>query len=138
MVSRNGEVTKAGAGLWILGNLNNTYGGATTITQGVLRAQDGAGIPSGIASNALGGVSTLATGTSTTDFWVNSTNGLVLGQAVTGGGTGTITSILETTDDASHASLASFALNVPAIDWMNAVIAKANGDQSLIEALTSS
>ncbi len=50
---------------------------------------------------------------------------------------GTITSILETTDDASHTPLASFGLNVLAVDWMNAVIARANGDQSLIEALVS-
>ena len=50
---------------------------------------------------------------------------------------GTITSILETTDDASHTPLASFALNVAAADWMNAVVAQANGDQSLIEALVS-
>ena len=50
---------------------------------------------------------------------------------------GTITSIVETTDDASHTPLASFTLNVDAAAWMNAVIARANGDQSLIEALVS-
>jgi Ca2+-binding RTX toxin-like protein len=49
---------------------------------------------------------------------------------------GTITSILETTHDAGHTALASFGLNVPVVDWMNAVVAKANGDQSVIEALT--
>ena len=49
---------------------------------------------------------------------------------------GTITSILETTDDASHTPLASFALDISAVDWLNAAIAKANGDSSLIEAVT--
>ncbi|OYW30456.1 MAG: hypothetical protein B7Z47_03580, partial [Chthoniobacter sp. 12-60-6] len=34
------SVTKTGTGVWILGNINNTYSGATTISQGVLRAQD--------------------------------------------------------------------------------------------------
>jgi VCBS repeat-containing protein len=49
---------------------------------------------------------------------------------------GTITSILETTDDSGHAQLASFLLNVSVVDWMNAAIAKANGDHSLIETMT--
>jgi VCBS repeat-containing protein len=48
---------------------------------------------------------------------------------------GTITSILET-DDVSHTGLVGFTLNVPVVDWMNAAIAKANGDHSLIEAMT--
>ncbi|RKH92381.1 hypothetical protein D7Y15_43885, partial [Corallococcus sp. AB030] len=41
----NFAVTKTGAGLWILNPTggSNTYGGATTITQGVLRATDGVG-----------------------------------------------------------------------------------------------
>jgi Ca2+-binding RTX toxin-like protein len=49
---------------------------------------------------------------------------------------GTITSILETTDDASHTQLASFDLNVPVIDWMNAAIDKVNGGRA-IESLVS-
>ncbi|OYW77349.1 MAG: hypothetical protein B7Z37_04700 [Verrucomicrobia bacterium 12-59-8] len=39
------SLTKAGGSLWILGN-TNTYSGATTITQGMLRAQDGINLPS--------------------------------------------------------------------------------------------
>lgn len=39
------NVTKADAGLWILGNTTNTYTGLTTVSGGVLRAQDGASLP---------------------------------------------------------------------------------------------
>jgi Ca2+-binding RTX toxin-like protein len=54
---------------------------------------------------------------------------------------GTITSILEQTHNPhipgnTVLPIAKFDLNVPAADWMKAVIATANGDQSLIEALT--
>jgi Ca2+-binding RTX toxin-like protein len=50
---------------------------------------------------------------------------------------GTITSILETTDD-THTPLALLELNVAAAIWYSAVVAKANGDQSQLEALTHS
>ncbi|MDE2378885.1 cadherin-like domain-containing protein [Bradyrhizobium sp.] len=50
---------------------------------------------------------------------------------------GTITAIQEVTADASHTPLVNFILNVPVVDWMNAVVAKAGGDSSKIEALTS-
>jgi len=38
------SVTKTGTGIWRLGNSNNIYSGATTITQGILMAVDGAGL----------------------------------------------------------------------------------------------
>lgn len=41
------SVTKTGTGMWRLGNSNNTYTGATTITQGILMATDGDGLSSG-------------------------------------------------------------------------------------------
>ncbi|MGB8167670.1 MAG: autotransporter-associated beta strand repeat-containing protein, partial [Chthoniobacteraceae bacterium] len=85
-------VTKTGAGHWVLGNVNNTYTGATTITQGQLVAQD-------TGANATS-ATTLAAGTATTDFYVNSTNGLSVGQAVTGAGisgTPTIAAVLDGT-----------------------------------------
>ena len=50
--------------------------------------------------------------------------------------TGTITSIVETTDDPSHTPLARIELNVDALTWYSAVVAKASGDQSLLESLT--
>ncbi|MEZ0254828.1 MAG: beta strand repeat-containing protein, partial [Chthoniobacter sp.] len=52
------SLTKTGTGLWILGNTANNYSGATTITQGILRAQDGAGLSSNsnLVFNAGGGV----------------------------------------------------------------------------------
>lgn len=37
--------SKVGAGTWILGNLNNTYTGTTTIEDGILQAQDGLSLP---------------------------------------------------------------------------------------------
>ena len=49
---------------------------------------------------------------------------------------GTITSILEVTHDASHTPLAMIELNVAASTWYTAVVAKASGDQSLLENLT--
>jgi hypothetical protein len=49
---------------------------------------------------------------------------------------GTITSILETTDDVSHTQLGIFALNVSVVDWMHDVLDKANGGKA-IEALVS-
>jgi fibronectin-binding autotransporter adhesin len=45
------SVVKTGTGVWRLGNLANTYTGATTITQGILMAQDGASLPA--ASNLV-------------------------------------------------------------------------------------
>ena len=51
---------------------------------------------------------------------------------------GTITSILEMTDDPSHTPLARIELNVAALTWYNAVVAKASGDQSLLENFNSS
>ena len=50
------SVTKAGNGLWILGNTSNSYAGTTTISGGQLRANDGTTLPT--ASNLLfsGGV----------------------------------------------------------------------------------
>jgi len=85
-------ITKAGGGLWVLGNTNNTYSGATSILQGILRAQD--------ANSTAVSATTLEAATGTTDLWVNSSNGLVVGQSVTGtgvaGGT-TIAAILDPT-----------------------------------------
>lgn len=40
------SVTKTGTGIWRLGNSDNTYSGATTITQGILMATDGQGLSS--------------------------------------------------------------------------------------------
>ncbi|MEZ0276919.1 MAG: autotransporter-associated beta strand repeat-containing protein, partial [Roseimicrobium sp.] len=50
------SVTKADAGLWILGNATNSYTGVTTISAGALQAVDGTSLPT--ASNLLlnGGV----------------------------------------------------------------------------------
>ena len=83
------SVTKAGAGTWILGNVANTYSGATTISAGALRAQDA-------GSNATSAV-TLSTSSSSTVLDLASTTGLSVGQTVSGtgiaGGT-TIASIL--------------------------------------------
>jgi Ca2+-binding RTX toxin-like protein len=50
---------------------------------------------------------------------------------------GTITSILEKTYD-TQTPLALLELNVAAATWYSAVVAKANGDQSQLEALTHS
>ncbi len=52
--------TKLGAGLWILGNENNTYTGVTTITEGHLQAQDGSSLPAASAL-LLGGAATTTT-----------------------------------------------------------------------------
>jgi len=41
------SVSKTGTGIWRLGNSNNTYTGATTITQGILMAVHGDGLSSG-------------------------------------------------------------------------------------------
>ena len=38
------SVTKTGTGIWKLGGVGNTYSGATTITQGILFADDGVGL----------------------------------------------------------------------------------------------
>ena len=40
------SVTKSGTGIWRLGAANNTYSGATMITQGILMATDGGGLSS--------------------------------------------------------------------------------------------
>jgi len=40
------SVTKTGTGIWRLDGQNNTYSGATTITQGILMATDGQGLSS--------------------------------------------------------------------------------------------
>ncbi|HEY5312354.1 MAG TPA: autotransporter-associated beta strand repeat-containing protein, partial [Pirellulales bacterium] len=45
------NVTKSGAGLWVLGNASNSYTGVTTISGGILRAQDGSSLPT--ASNLV-------------------------------------------------------------------------------------
>ncbi len=49
-------ITKTGGGVWVLGNSSNSYSGTTTITAGVLRAQDFSSMPN--ASNLVfnGGV----------------------------------------------------------------------------------
>ena len=39
------SITKANSGMWILSNANNSYSGTTTISGGVLRAIDGASLP---------------------------------------------------------------------------------------------
>ncbi len=38
------SLLKTGVSVWVLGNANNTYSGATTIQQGILVAQDGQGL----------------------------------------------------------------------------------------------
>lgn len=49
---------------------------------------------------------------------------------------GIITSIQEVLANESQTPIATFDLSVPVVDWLTAVAAKANGDNSLIEALT--
>ena len=68
------------------------------------------------------------------DFLVTGSGFGYLGNHVNAG---TIASIKEVMHTDHNQELASFALNVAAADWMNAVIAQANGDKSLIEALVS-
>lgn len=83
------SVAKTGSGTWILGNVNNTYGGATTISLGALRAQDA-------NSNTTTAI-TMSAATDSNVIDLTSTAGLVVGQAVTGPGIApgtTITSIL--------------------------------------------
>ncbi len=72
------SVTKAGAGTWILGNTGNTYSGATTISLGVLRAQDG-------GSNATTATAA-SSSVSSNVLDLASTAGLAVGQAVSGVG----------------------------------------------------
>jgi autotransporter-associated beta strand protein len=72
------SVTKTGTGTWVLGNVNNTYGGATTISAGALRAQDA-------GSNATSATA-LSSTVSSNVIDLASTSGLVVGQAVTGAG----------------------------------------------------
>ncbi|MDI1311653.1 autotransporter-associated beta strand repeat-containing protein [Prosthecobacter sp.] len=48
---------KLGTGLWILGNTNNAYTGTTTITDGMLMAQDGSTLPNA-SGLILGGTTT--------------------------------------------------------------------------------
>ncbi|TDU64028.1 putative secreted protein with PEP-CTERM sorting signal [Prosthecobacter fusiformis] len=50
------SVTKADAGLWILGNQSNSYSGSTTISGGALRAIDGGSLPTTSALVLGGGV----------------------------------------------------------------------------------
>ncbi len=86
------SVTKAGSGTWILGNTNNSYSGVTTITAGALRAQDA-------NSNATSGTTITPTAASNI-LTLASSNGLSIGQTVTGAGIPagtTITSILSPT-----------------------------------------
>ncbi|MEN3940586.1 autotransporter-associated beta strand repeat-containing protein [Prosthecobacter sp. SYSU 5D2] len=61
------RLTKINAGLWILGNENNSYSGPTTITDGVVQAQDGSTLP-----NASGLI--LGNTTSTTAVFQSSGN----------------------------------------------------------------
>ncbi|MGB8166722.1 MAG: autotransporter-associated beta strand repeat-containing protein, partial [Chthoniobacteraceae bacterium] len=49
-------LTKAGGSVWVLGNATNNYTGPTTISAGILRAQDGAGLSSGSNLVISGGV----------------------------------------------------------------------------------
>lgn len=51
------SLNKLGAGVWILGNTNNIYTGSTTITEGILVAQDGSSLPSS-SGLILGGTTT--------------------------------------------------------------------------------
>ena len=51
-ISGTGAVVKSGNGLLVLGGTNG-YSGNTTVTAGVLRANDGAGLPSGPSSGNL-------------------------------------------------------------------------------------
>jgi len=78
---------------------------------------------------------TILNGNANRDFTFSGT-GFVYNSQTNKFTAGTITSILETTHDASHTQLASFDLNVLAADWMNAVIDKANGGR-VIESLVS-
>src|SRR5260370_42056039 len=78
---------------------------------------------------------TILNGNANRDFTFSGT-GFVYNSQTNKFTAGTITSILETTHDASHTQLASFDLNVLAADWMNAVIDKAN-DGRVIESLVS-
>ncbi|WP_395730694.1 autotransporter-associated beta strand repeat-containing protein [Prosthecobacter sp.] len=83
------RVTKAGTGLWILGNAANTYSGATTISAGTLRAQD--------AGSTLTTATTVANAIASTVLDLANTAGLAVGQTVTGAGIApgtTIASIL--------------------------------------------
>ena len=50
-VTKTSANTGVNTGLWVLGGVNNTYSGATTITNGVLRAQDGTSLSA--ASNLV-------------------------------------------------------------------------------------
>lgn len=50
------NVSKSGAGLWILGNEDNSYTGLTTISGGMLRAQHGSTLPEASPLVIAGGV----------------------------------------------------------------------------------
>lgn len=52
------SLNKTGAGQWILGNTSNSYTGTTTVTQGMLTAQDGTSLPA--ASGLILGATTTA------------------------------------------------------------------------------
>ena len=80
------SVTKAGVGTWILGNTNNTYSGVTTISGGALRAQDA-------GSNATSGI-TIASSVTSNILTLASSNGLSIGQSVSGAGIAAGTSIV--------------------------------------------
>ncbi|OYW76067.1 MAG: hypothetical protein B7Z37_10495, partial [Verrucomicrobia bacterium 12-59-8] len=83
------SVAKTGAGTWILGNVSNTYSGATTISQGALRAQD--------AGSNISTAATTSNTASSTVIDLASTTGLAVGQTVSGAGIAngtTIASIL--------------------------------------------
>lgn len=52
------SVNKVNAGVWVLGNTNNLYTGTTTITDGILVAQDGSSLPNA-SGLILGGTSSV-------------------------------------------------------------------------------
>ncbi len=79
------SVTKAGTGTWILGNTNNTYSGATTISAGALRAQD--------AGSTTTSATTISDSASSDILDFANTAGLVVGQTVSGAGIASGTTI---------------------------------------------
>ena len=94
-------VTKGGTGTWVLGNTNNTYSGFTTISGGVLRAQDaGENATTGVTTAPIVGSNILTLSTVLAGSNTQTTAGLSIGQSVSGIGIapGTvITSILSGT-----------------------------------------
>ncbi|WP_395741588.1 autotransporter-associated beta strand repeat-containing protein [Prosthecobacter sp.] len=89
------KLNKTGVGEWILGNTSNTYSGTTTITDGILVAQDGTSLSS-LSGLILGGTtSTVSVFQSTGDFTRNlvlpasaGTNTVSWNSTITTGGSG--------------------------------------------------